>query len=658
MHKRRLAAIIFTDIVGYTKMMQENELKAASIRKRHRSVFEESHQRYNGKPIQYYGDGTLSIFDSAIEAVRCAISMQQQFQQDPKVPLRVGIHTGDIVFTDTEVYGDGVNLTSRIEALGIAGNILLTDKVVSELTNHSDIQVRSLGFFHFKNIQSPVEVYAVANPGIIIPDRTQLKGKTADKKKSIAVLPFVNLSSDPENEYFSDGISEEILNALVPVDGLRVTARTSSFAFKNKNLDVREIGRQLGVFYVLEGSVRKSGEQVRITAQLISTLDGFHLFSENYNRKLDDIFGIQEEIAQAIVNRLRQHLSESEHKKPLVKAPTQNLDAYQEYLKGLYYINQWGDQSSEHAKPYFEKALQLEPGFSQAHCMLAFVHLFAAFGGKMSWSVAYREGMQHLQLAQSNDPDTVDALLILNAFQTFAEWDWQAMKSTCEKMFQLYPGEARIYHNLATYHAISGDIEKCIALEHRGLKLDPMSVQLNFYMGFFHTLKREHEKANTFYDRVLALVPNHRPTLEMKGLDLILRGDCPRARTYFRKISPFGYRLHQSTLLGLSYAYEKKTEPAHDYLRTLYQLMDTTEGFAGHQDLLILHAALGEVDQAFYHLNKALELKIGDSMLFHIDPYLEVLQPDPRFTALKKKIGIDQIAPLNIPAEILEGATI
>ena len=224
--------------------------------------------------------------------------------------MRIGLHLGDVVFSGSEIYGDGVNLASRVESLGVPGAILISDKVQAEIRNQDDLQAQSLGLFEFKNIQQPVEVFAISTPGIHVPARSGLRGKVKQHKKSIAVLPFVNMSSDPENEYFSDGLTEEILNVLVRIEGLQVTARTSSFAFKGMNMDIREIGQQLGVKHVLEGSVRKAANKVRVTAQLINSTNGYHLFSETYDRSLDDIFAVQDEISLAIAHRLREQLGE------------------------------------------------------------------------------------------------------------------------------------------------------------------------------------------------------------------------------------------------------------------------------------------------------------------------------------------------------------
>ncbi len=242
---RQLAAILFADMTGYTALMQENEQLARSKRQRLKEVLEDTIARFHGKILQYYGDGSLSIFNSAIDSVHAAIDIQQQLQQHPKVDLRIGIHTGDVIIEEESIYGDGVNLASRIESLAVPGGVFVSEKVFDEIRNQEHIQTRELGYFELKNIKQPIRVFAIANTGIVVPGRNEVRGKTAAPVNSLAVLPFVNMSADPENEYFSDGITEELLNTLTRVDGLQVTSRTSAFAFKGRNDDIRDIAIQL-----------------------------------------------------------------------------------------------------------------------------------------------------------------------------------------------------------------------------------------------------------------------------------------------------------------------------------------------------------------------------------------------------------------------------
>ena len=291
---RQLAAILFADMTGYTALMQENEQLARLKRKRLKEVLELTITRYNGKILQNYGDGSLSIFQSAIDSVRCAIDIQHQLQEEPRVALRMGIHTGDVIIEEEAIYGDGVNLASRIESLAVSGGIFISEKVWGEIKNQEDISTREMGYFELKNVKQPVHVYAIANNGITVPSRDEVQGKTSKPANRLAVLPFVNISADPENEYFSDGITEELLNALTRVEGLQVTSRTSAFAFKGRHDDIRDIAIRLNVDKVLEGSVRKAGNRVRISAQLINAADGYHIWSETYDRNLTDIFEVQD----------------------------------------------------------------------------------------------------------------------------------------------------------------------------------------------------------------------------------------------------------------------------------------------------------------------------------------------------------------------------
>ena len=270
---------MFTDMVGFTALMQEDEHRAKSIRDRHRDALRESIEKHGGEIVQFYGDGTLSVFGSAVEGVNAAVTAQRRLQESPAIPVRIGIHIGDINHDEDGVYGDGVNVAARIQGLSVPGGVLVSGKVFDEIKNHPELPATGLGEFELKNVQRPVRIFAVSAPGLTVPDPKQMNPKE-QPKKTIAVLPFVNMSTDPENEFFSDGISEELINALTRIEGLQVTARTSSFAFKGKSKDVRKIGKDLGVSAILEGSVRKAGNRVRITAQLIDTRDGYHIFSK------------------------------------------------------------------------------------------------------------------------------------------------------------------------------------------------------------------------------------------------------------------------------------------------------------------------------------------------------------------------------------------
>ena len=397
---RRLSAVMFTDIVGYTALMQGDEELAMKVRRLHRTVFEEQHQVYQGEIIQYYGDGALSVFKSAIEAVQCAIEIQKHL--DENVPLRIGLHMGDIVFNDTEVYGDGVNFASRIESMSVAGAILLSGKINDELKNHKTISTTSLGHFQLKNIIESVQVFAITNKGLIVPKGSELKGKQKVANKTIAVLPFVNMSTSQENEYFSDGITEEIMNALAKIKSLKVTSRTSSFYFKNKNIPIKKIGAELDVSTILEGSVRLAGNTVRITAQLIQVEEDFHFWSETWDRELENIFEIQDEISLLIADKLREHFGHFEIQEHLVSKQTENIDAYEYSLKGKYHFRKWNPEDMRIAITFYEKAIALDPTHTESYLGLADCYGFMATTDfspmEDSWGKASELAHQALQL--------------------------------------------------------------------------------------------------------------------------------------------------------------------------------------------------------------------------------------------------------------------
>ena len=339
---RQLAAIMFTDIVGYTAMMQANEQKAVAVIKHYNSSLEKLVQQYNGQVLNYYGDGSLCIFPNATDAANCSLDLQKELKNDPGVPLRIGLHIGEVFFENEKALGDGVNVASRVQSLGQENTILVSGEFYDKIKNNPSFSAVSLGQFDFKNVTKPLEVFALSNEGLFIPQRSKMEGKLkkrSGKKRiiiatsliilfcaagfliyktfftgkaesgstdqSIAVLPFVDMSAAKDQEYFSDGMSEELLNLLSKIPGLKVISRTSSFSFKGKNLDVRKIGENLGVANILEGSIRKSGNMIRITAQLIEVRNGTHLWSETYDREMKDVFVIQDEISKMIVDILK-----------------------------------------------------------------------------------------------------------------------------------------------------------------------------------------------------------------------------------------------------------------------------------------------------------------------------------------------------------------
>lgn len=642
---RQLAAIMFADMTGYTAMMQEDEQRAKLLRDRQRQTLENSIPGCNGKIIQYFGDGTLSIFDSAIDAVRSAIEIQKELQREPKVQLRIGIHSGDIVYDHQGVYGDCVNIASRIEALAIPGAVLISDKVFDEVKNQKTIHTQLLGRFNLKNVKRPVEVYAITNEDLVVPTIAQT-GMKAGTEKTIAVLPFVNMSADPENEYFSDGISEEILNALTRVEGVQVTARTSSFYFKGKNEDIRQIGSKLGVASILEGSVRRSGKKIRITAQLVNTADGYHIWSEVYNSDLEDIFQVQDEISLKILNRLKENFTEVKKSEPIIKAPTDNLDAYNHYLKGSYHWNKSNPEDTAIGIRNFEQAIGIDPQFAQPYCSLSYCYSFMGSAGLMPPGEAYAKAKDYTLKAIELDPNHAESHLSLAIIKFFHSWDFEGAEVSLNKAVSLCLNSSLINQVHGWFLIAKGDFANAIEKMQQALVLDPLSLPIIGNLADALSFAGRFSEALEQYNKVIELDPGFRRAFEGKGMLYLAMGEHDKAienlEQYHKLI---GHSLKGLSSLGHAYGIAGQKEKALECLEKIKQREVLEPDKLFYMDKAVVYAGLKDHDNAFYYLNKTYEQRMGIAclgMIFCIRyPMLTELKDDPRFRELTNKMKIE-----------------
>jgi adenylate cyclase len=640
---RQLAAILFADMAGYTALMQENEQLARLKRKRVKDVLENTIEQFNGKILQYYGDGSLSIFNSAIDSVQFAINMQQQLQQEPKVELRIGIHTGDVALEDGLIYGDGVNLASRIESMAVPGGIFISEKVFDEIKNQGSIKTHELGYFELKNVRMPVRIFAIANDGIAVPDREDIKGKTKETGNRLAVLPFVNMSADPENEYFSDGITEELLNALTKVEGLQVTSRTSAFAFKGKHDDIRDIAIQLNVDRVMEGSVRKSGNRVRITAQLINAADGYHIWSENYDRDLTDIFEVQDEISGIIANRLRENLTTKQQSSHLVKAPVKDINAYTLYLKGLHFWNKITPADTRKAIECFEQAIVLEPEYAQPYAMTAAAYSYLGATGQMlperAFEIVHRYADKALQL----DSTIAESHAAKASAYLFYEWKWKEAYQALQKAKNLNPGFIEMYELLAFYYIVVGEKEQAVHVMEEAAKIDPLSPVVLQSLGNIYNFTERYDESIRQAEKLLEIDPNMRIAIEMIAWATGMKGDWNAALKLFEEV----YRLTNHPLKGLAgvgFAHAKlgNTEKAMDCIRKMEQRQIEEPDSVIDADLAIVWYGLGDFDKTFYYLNQCVDKRMGPVSYFLEYPAYKALKADPRYAALIKRTGVDK----------------
>jgi TolB-like protein/Tfp pilus assembly protein PilF len=637
---RQLAAIMFTDMVGYTAQMQQDEKKAKKNRDRHRQVLEKSTEDHHGLILQYYGDGTLSVFGSAIEAVECAVEIQQNLQKEPKVPLRIGLHVGDIAYADDGVYGDAVNIASRIENLSVPGSILVSGKVYDEIKNHPDLPANSLGEFELKNVKRPVHVFALQNEALEVPTSEMLKGKIGTSVKSIAVLPFVNMSADPENEYFSDGITEELLNALTKVDGLQVTSRTSSFAFKGKNEDVRQIGKQLNVTSVLEGSVRKAGNKVRITAQLINTADGYHVWSENFDRTLEDIFEIQDEISKKITNTLREKLTQSEAQEKIVKSPTKNLDAYNLYLKGRFYHNKWTPPDANIAIKHYEEAISIEKNFALPYSGLSGSYCLLGSMGYLPADVAFPKAKEMALKSLELDANLAVSYASLGWVQFFYELDWKGAYNSYKNAIAINPDSAESHQAFGITLLVKEKYKEAIEELELAIKLDPLSQPINYSMAFVYYCAGRNDDALNQYDKVLEIDPTFKGALEGKGYLYGHMGENDKALKIFKQV----YEQSEDPLTGLTglgyiYAKSGNVEEAEKCIEKLKEREQRDKDISLFMDYAIIYSALNDFDKVLYYFEKAIDARVGTLIIF-AEPAWKPLREDPRFKKLLTKINI------------------
>jgi len=645
---RQLTAIMFTDMAGYTALMQQDEQTARASRDRQRAVLDDAIGRYGGRVLQYYGDGTLSVFTSAIEAVRCAIEIQRHLRDDPPVPLRIGVHTGDVVHDDQGVFGDGVNVASRVQSLSVPGGILISGKVFDEVKNHAGITTRELGAFNLKHVKHPTRVFAVANEGLAIPSDSDLAPQRARREKSVAVLPFVNMSLEPENEFFSDGVTEDIINALTRVNGLKVTARTSSFAFKNHNEDIREIADQLGVTHVLEGSVRRAGPRVRVTAQLICAKNGYHLFSKNYDRSLDDMFEVQDEIAHTIVSELADHLGPvrvSDNARALSQGHSHDSEAHTEYLKGRFEWARFTPEGARRAIEYFERSIEMDPHCALPWAGLATANVFLGAIGSASPKTAFERAEAAAQRALELEPDVGESHLALASVRLFHHWDIDGSYRAFQKALSLTPGSAETHYLYSMYLRATGDWDEAAEEARVAVQLDPLSLPYRNNLAQALGLIGHLEEACEVAGEVVHKDPRFRAAVETVGWCHVLRGDFEKAVDAFERLPELAANEFAGAgPRGFAYAKLGRLDDVARMRSLLDQRSATYPDVTLHADYAVIHEGLGERDEAMARLSRAVDERMGSMIFVHAFVPWQEARSDARFQALLERMGIPQVA--------------
>ena len=678
---RELAAIMFSDIVGYTAIMGRDEREGMRAVREHRAYLRAVLPQFNGRLIGEIGDGTLSSFHSAVDAVNCAHELQATLVEDPELRLRIGIHVGDVVFTDKTVLGDGVNIASRIHELAPPGGCCISERVYEEIRNKPEFQVKDLGEKHLKNVPRPIRAYALtaadapgrtqSSPGLAVgvakstaKRRTLVwgvgailvvvfvaaistwrwlglgsgwwpSGARSPAERSIAVLPLENLSGDPAQEYFADGMTDELITDPAKISGLRVISRTSVMKFKGEHREqLPEIAKALNVDTIVEGSVLRVGDMVRITAQLIDAPSDKHLWAESYERDTRDVLSMQDELASAIARQIDIELTPPEQARFAKPRPV-NPDALEACLKGVYFLRKLTGEGIQKARAYFEQSIKIDPNFAPPYVGLAAMYIT---GLVFPHQEAMTKAKELIATALRLDGTNADAHTWLATLHWNYDYDWVAAETEFRRAIELAPGNAgthALYGLMLYLQARFDEAEREWKL---ALLLDPLEPANYGYMGNLLVARGDYPKALEQCRKALEIDPNFwgayiyclGPTYDRMGN----HGEALKAYEKGVAIEPAPEAI---AWLGYEYARSGNREQARKVIEQLNRLSAQTN-VAPCLPALV-YTALGENNTALALLEKAYQERSG-CVAFQKDAW-DPLRSDPRFVELLKKVGLN-----------------
>jgi TolB-like protein/class 3 adenylate cyclase/tetratricopeptide (TPR) repeat protein len=543
--ERRLAAILAADVVGYSRLMGADEVGTLRALKTHRrEIVDPALAVHGGRIVKTTGDGILVEFASVVDAVTCAIAMQAEMSERKeatasKITFRVGINIGDIIIEGDDIFGDGVNIAARVESECEPGGVYLSGGAFDQVRGKTDFAFDYLGEKLLKNIDRPVRLYAVSHPSLVAGkplSKVETKALPLPDKPSIAVLPFQNMSGDPEQEYFADGVVEDMITALSRFKSLFVIARNSSFTYKGNAVDIKQVGHELGVRYVLEGSVRRSASRVRITGQLIEASTGAHIWADRFEGGLVDIFDLQDRFTEYVVGAIAPAMEKAEIERAKRKS-TDNLDAHDLYLRGLAKFYQCiispTRQASEEALRLFASAYDIDPDFAAAYGFAASCYTIAKASG---WSLGVSEIVEVRRLAQAAiacGQDDALALALSGWALAYLGSDLQSGSSLIDRSLAINSNSATAWHHGGWIKNWLGDPEAGLERFERAMRLSPLDPQLApMKAGAAHCLfyQGRYDEAASLAALVLQDAPNAQPPLRIKAASSAMAGRTEEAR--------------------------------------------------------------------------------------------------------------------------------
>ena len=642
----RLAAVCFADVAGYTELSARNEGEAVAVVELLQEVARRAVEGRGGRVVKFIGDAVLAEFTSTDDAVRSAIEMRNRFAAESRSrglgprDVRVGVHIGDIVTAaDGDVYGDGVNVAARIQGVAEPGHVWVSEDVWRQLRQRPEFRFEARGERELKGVAAPVAVYGVGMEAGTPPKVAPVTAPTAaPHKQSVAVLPFANMSASADNEYFSDGVTEEILALVARIEGLKVISRTSIMRYKGTDKAMRQIGEELGVASILEGSVRQAGQRVRITAQLIDAATDEHLWADRYDRDLEDIFAIQTDVAERIVEALRVRLTPKEQAR-LVERPTEDVEAYQSYLKGRHFLSRRTEATLRQAIEWFRKAVAADPEFAQAWAGLADAYALLPSYSLTPALEACAEARSAAGRALALDPGLGEAHAALGHVAQ-NEWNWEEAEREFLRAIELAPGFATAYHWYGLFLSSRGRTEELLAALRRALELDPVSLPVHMAMAAALYWDRRLDQAIDVYRKAIEMDPgyvNAHLGLAYPYLCQRRYEDSLAEWETVSRLAPEVYRPDLVAELRAGYASGGERGFWEAYL----------EGLRSRQtvwirafDMAMACAQLGRIDEAFALIDELLSERNAEAIHVPADPLFDPLHSDPRWEKVLERLGL------------------
>ena len=630
---RRLAAVMFTDIVGYTALTQLDEAQSLRVLDRHNRLLRPVFIRFRGREVKTIGDSFLVEFESALDAVNCAVEIQRLLDdynassgEEWRTVLRIGVHLGDIVDSGGDILGDTVNIASRIQPLSQPGGVCVSGQVYDQVRNKIHLRMVKLEPRQLKGVSSQVDVYKIVMPweGDNHIAGAQPEDATEQVSNRVAVLPFVNMSPSRDDEYFADGITEELIDRLAHVSGLEVIARTSVMTYKGEKKKASQVAQELKVGFLVEGSVRKAGNRVRVTVQLVNTITEAHVWSEHYDGTLDDIFAVQDEITERVVSELRVKLSARE-RSVMAKKPTEDMEAYTYYLQGVQLLHRLEEEPNREALQMFLNATQRDPRYAAAHAGICLSYGFLALHGYVPFAEAIEEGRLAALKAIQLDPDLAmsHAALALVMFMA----DERESVREIRRAIELDPNYSDGYLMLGVWLASAGNIQEAEAALEKAYALDPLNPECVTRLGVVYYYAGDEKKALEHWKRTMALEPYR--THAALSMYYMGKGLYEDAEKEIRELEHLGPGLPDTLFCrGVLAALVGDQKTAREMIAGLDKMQNMAFSSG------TIHLAMGEKEKFFELMLRSAKEHTTNISLIRWDPLFADVRSDPRVKEL------------------------